>query len=141
MVIYKNSAPTAAVLIIRDREVLLAKRGVQPLKGKYDIVGGFLKYGEDPLAGALREAREETGLKVKILGMLGVYMDTYGRGGKRTLNFIYVATILSGRIKARDDVAELYWFPIKKLPQPAFNSQRKAFRDLRAWLSERGSGI
>jgi ADP-ribose pyrophosphatase YjhB (NUDIX family) len=139
MVIYKNSAPTASALIIRDGKVLLGKRGVPPLKGKYDVVGGFLKYGEDPLTGVLREAREETGLKVKILGMLGVYMDTYGRGGKSTLNFYYVATILSGRIQARDDVAELQWFPINKLPRPAFKSQLKVFQDLRTWLSDRGS--
>jgi ADP-ribose pyrophosphatase YjhB (NUDIX family) len=141
MVIYKNSAPTASALIIRDGNVLLGKRGVPPLKGKYDVVGGFLKYGEDPLTGVLREAREETGLRLKILGMLGVYMDTYGRGGKSTLNFYYVASIISGRIKAMDDVAELRWFPINKLPRPAFKSQLKVFSDLRTWLSKRGSEV
>lgn len=139
MVIYKNSAPTAAVLIIRDQQVLLAKRGVEPFKGEYDLVGGFLKYGEDPVRGVLREAEEETGLKIKVLALLGVYVDTYGRGGKRTLNFYYAGSIIGGRIKAKDDVAELAWFPINDLPQPAFKSQLKAFRDLRAWVRQRGS--
>jgi len=139
MIIYKNSAPTASILIMRDNEVLLAKRDVEPFKGEYDVVGGFLKYGEDPVSGVLRETVEETGLKVKILGTLGVYMDAYGKGGKRTLNFYYVGSIISGRIRAKDDVAELTWFPIDKLPRPAFRSQLKVFRDLRKWYVKQGA--
>lgn len=137
MMIYKNSAPTASVLIVQGEKVLLARRGVAPLKGKYDVVGGFLKYGEDPLTGVLREAREETGLKLKILDMLGVYMDIYGAGGKRTLNFYYVGTILSGNMQPTDDVAGLEWFPINRLPQPAFKSQVQVFKDLRRWCRQR----
>ena len=130
MIIYKNSAPTASMLIIKKDKVLLAKRDVAPFKGQYDIVGGFLKYGEHPDAGVLRETVEETGLKVRIIKMLGVYMDTYGKGGRRILNFYYVGEIISGRIKAQDDVAELEWFPIDKPPRPAFKSQVRVFKDL-----------
>ena len=140
MIIYKNSAPTASILIIKANKVLLAKRNVEPFKGRYDVVGGFLKYGEDPITGVLRETHEETGLKVKILGALGVYMDTYGRGGKCTLNFYYIGSIISGRIRAKDDVAELRWFPINKPPRPAFRSQVKVFKDLRKWAVDRGAG-
>ncbi len=139
MVIYKNSAPTASILIVRGNQVLLARRGVDPFKGKYDVVGGFLRYGEDPITGALREAREETGLTVKILSMLGVHVDTYGRGGKRTLNFYYVGSIVRGRMKATDDVAELTWFPLNRLPMPAFKSQLSVFKDLRKWHRQRSA--
>ncbi len=137
MVIYKNSAPTASVLILRDRRLLLARRNAEPHKGEYDVVGGFLKYGEDPLAGALRETLEETGLEVHILGFLGVYMDRYGRNGKHTLNFYYVGSIKSGRIRPQDDVAELIWFPLDELPDTAFRSQQQVFRDLRRWCKSR----
>ena len=140
MVIYKNSAPTASILIIRGDQVLLAKRGIEPFKGQYGVIGGFLKYGEDPITGVLREAHEETGLTVKILGMLGVYVDRYGQGGRYTLNFYYVGSIISGRIKAKDDVAELRWFPINKLPRPAFKSELKAFRDLLKWHIVQAAG-
>jgi ADP-ribose pyrophosphatase YjhB (NUDIX family) len=138
MVIYKNSAPTASMLIIRNGRVLLARRKVEPFKGKLDVIGGFLKYGEHPLRGVLRETQEETGLKVKILDFLGVYMDTYGKGGKRTLNFYYVGSIASGRMRARDDVAALEWFPLDRLPRPAFESQKAVFRDLRKWHARVG---
>lgn len=138
MIIYKNSAPTASMLIVKNDKVLLARRNVEPFKGEYDVVGGFLKYGEDPTAGVRRETEEETGLTVRIIKMLGVYMDTYGKGGKRTLNFYYVGEIVSGRIKAKDDVAALEWFPIDKPPRPAFRSQRRVFKDLLKWHLAQG---
>lgn len=137
MVLYKNSAPTASVLILKADSVLLARRNAEPFKGQYDVVGGFLQYGEHPLDGALRETMEETGLKIRIRDMLGVYMDTYGPRGKSTLNFYYIGSILSGRMKAQDDVAGLEWFPLHKLPAPAFRSQRRAFQDLRKWVRDR----
>ncbi len=136
LTLYMNSAPTASVFILRKGEVLLARRQFAPFKGKYDVVGGFLEYGEHPLKGARRETREETGLKVRILGLLGVYMDTYGPGGKSTLNFYYVGSVLSGRMRAKDDVAELKWFPLDKPPHMAFKSQAVAIRDLRKWVRE-----
>ncbi len=132
-IVYKNSAPTASVLIIKGGKVLLAKRAVEPFKGKYDIVGGFLKNGEDPVTGVLRETKEETGLKIKILDMLGIYMDTYGKDGIQTLNINYIGKIVNGKMKASDDVAELEWFPITKIPKPAFKGQIKAFKDLQKW--------
>lgn len=134
--IYKNSAPTASVLIVKGDKVLLAKRGIEPFKGEYDTVGGFLKYGEDPITGVLREAEEESGLKVKILDMLGIFMDTYGEGGKYTINLYYVGEIVSGKMKADDDVAELEWFPIMNLPKPAFKNELKAFEALQKWYEK-----
>jgi len=136
MTIYMNSAPTAAILIVRHDQVLLARRADEPFKGQYDIVGGFLEYGEHPVAGVRREVQEETGLRVKVLDLLGVYMDTYGPRGKRTLNFYYVGSISSGRMRAKDDVAQLKWFPLDELPPLAFRSQAAAVRDLRKWVSE-----
>jgi len=129
-IIYKNPAPTASVLIINGSKVLLSKRGIEPFKGEYDVIGGFLKYGEDPIIGVQRETKEETGLKIKILDILGIYTDIYGEGGEKTFNINYIGKIVSGKMKASDDVAELEWFPISKLPKPAFKSQVETFKDL-----------
>ncbi len=136
MSLYMNSAPTASIFIIRKGQVLLARRQFAPFKGKYDIVGGFLEYGEHPLKGVHREAREETGLKVKVLSLLSVYMDSYGPRGKSTLNFYYVGSVVGGRMRARDDVAELRWFPMDRPPHLAFKSQATAVRDLQNWVAK-----
>lgn len=134
--IYKNSAPTASILIVKGNKILLAKRAVEPFKGKYDVVGGFLKFGEDPVTGVLREAKEETGLRVKILEMLGIYIDTYGVPDKYTFNVYYIGEIVSGKAKAADDVSDLAWFDIDKLPKPAFKNQKKVFKDLQKWFKK-----
>jgi len=133
--IYLNSKPTASVLIMDKDKVLLGIRAQDPGKGKYDVIGGFLKLGECPEAGAIREAEEETGLKIKIISLMGVYMDVYSTMGEHTLNFVYLGKIIGGKMRADDDIAELEWITIDKLPNdPAFASQKKVFQDLQKLL-------
>jgi 8-oxo-dGTP diphosphatase len=137
LTIYKNSKPTASVLLVKDDKVLLAKRGIEPFKGMYDIVGGFLKDGEDPIEGVKREAKEETGLKIKILDFLGIYMDTYGPTGEHTFNTYYVGEIIGGEMSPQDDVSELEWVPIADPPTPAFKSQTTVLKNLQKWYKKK----
>lgn len=116
-VFYQNSKPTASTLILNDQnQVLLGRRAIDPSKGKWDVIGGFLNLGEHPTQGAIREAKEETGLDVKIEKLLGIFMDTYGDTGYSTLNICYTATVVGGEPKPNDDAAELKWFDISNLP-------------------------
>ena len=81
--------------------------------------GGFLEEGEDPLSGVKREIREELGVKLKNVSFLGIYMDSYTHNYKMyTLNIIYTAQIVSGKIKAMDDVGSARWFDKNKIPWP-----------------------
>lgn len=105
----------------------------------YDAVGGFLRPGEHPEKGVIREAKEETGLDVKLTKPLGVFMDVYGKGGFHTLNFYYIAEIINGKIKAHDDVESLHWFPIGKVPEEkiAFKNVGVAYRTLVKWYKNK----
>ena len=138
MIVYKNSAPTASAVIINGNKVLLSTRAINPKKGCYDLVGGFLSNGESPRDGVLREIIEETGLSVEIIDLLGVYMDDYMFQGieLNTLNFYYVTKIIDGEMKPDDDVETLEWFDIDKVPleKLAFKSQKQVIRDLKTWL-------
>jgi ADP-ribose pyrophosphatase YjhB (NUDIX family) len=58
-----------------------------------------------PEAAALREAKEETNLDMKIISLLGIYTDRYGDEGDYTLNFHYVTEIIGGDMQAQDDVS------------------------------------
>ena len=135
---YQNSKPAASVLIIKDNKVLLGRRAQEPLKGQLDIIGGFMEYGEDPKVAALREVKEETGLDVKIIDLLGIYTDTYGKKGEATLNIHYIGEIISGEPKPQDDISELEWFEIDKVPlNEGMQNTRDALRDLQKWFKNR----
>ena len=121
-VAYANSAPTASAVLVDERgRVLLARRAVEPELGKWDLPGGFLEEGEEPLAGLRRELREETGLDVEPLSFLGAWVDRYGdgEGAISTLNLYWLARA-AGEPRAADDVAEFRWFGAGDLPELAF---------------------
>ena len=66
-------------MLERDGRVLLAKRAIEPRLGYWDLPGGFLEEGEEPLDGLRREFREETGLEVEPVEWLGAFLDPYNR--------------------------------------------------------------
>lgn len=115
--IYNNPAPTVGILPIKGGEVLLARRAIEPHKGKLDTIGGFLNNGELPEAAARREAKEETGLVPDITEFLGFYADIY-EANKHTLSLNYVARLKDSDAKPQpsDDVAALQWVSINNPP-------------------------
>ena len=136
---YASSVPTASALPVDDRgRVLLARRAIEPDKGKWDIVGGFLEEGEDPLEGLRREVREETGLEAEPLGFLVANVDRYGGGDDAiaTLNLVWTVRVHGGEPEAADDVAELRWFAPDELPPPEECAFRHVATVLRAWRDE-----
>jgi 8-oxo-dGTP diphosphatase len=106
-------------LIVDSDWVLLAERGVDPGRGDWDVPGGFLEAGEDPIAGARREVREETGLEVELSGPFAILVDRYHYGNQieHTLNVYYIARVIAGEPHPADDVASLRWFPIAQPPE------------------------
>lgn len=136
---YINSSPTASAIPIKDGKILLAKRAIKPNKGKYDFIGGFLNKGEGPEKGVVREAKEESGLDIKVINILGIYMDKYEHQGEsiNTINIYYIAHVVGGKENPQDDVASLHWFSVDKLPtKMAFNHQKKVLQDFREWYKK-----
>ena len=134
--IYDNVAVGAGVLLVRDNKVLLVRRGIDPYKGSYDIVGGFVNPGETPEQAAIREAKEETGLDVEIVELLGTYSDRYGEGA-HTLGLHYLAKIVGGIEQAGDDAASLEWVEVTHIPEEAFTAGFKNTADTLRDLQKR----
>ena len=97
---YRNSAPAAGAAIVRDGRVLLAVRGVEPHKGKFDVPGGFLRMGEEPVAGVKREVKEETGLEIDVSmeDCLQIVPHEYGGEGDYVLAIGFKARHLMWRM-------------------------------------------
>ena len=135
---YGNPKPCVAVLIIQQGRLLLARRGVEPAKGMWDIPGGFIDGGETAEEAASREMLEETGLEVRVTQYLGSLSDTYGAQAEPTLNLCFLAEPSRGLLTPQSDVAELRWFLPAELPSTmAFDHQ---YQVLRHWLNTLRSG-
>ena len=132
--------PAVAVLITRGSSVLLARRAVEPRKGKLDIIGGFVDPGESAEEAAKREVKEETGLELDLgsLRYLGSLPDTYGQTNLATLNLGFSVEIAEGEPKPDSDVKALLWWPIDDPPEEmAFQHQYQMLK----WLRDRGESL
>jgi ADP-ribose pyrophosphatase YjhB (NUDIX family) len=129
-VYYANSAPAVEGLLERDGKVLLSKRAVAPRRGHWDLPGGFLEEGEEPLEGLVREFLEETGLEVRPVEFLGTHLERYDHYFVLGLTWLVQA---DGEPRASDDVEELRWAGPDELPEEmAFPHQDEL---LRAWAA------
>lgn len=113
-VAFRNAKPAVGLLIEREGELLLVKRAREPYRGRWDLPGGFLEEDEEPEDGALREALEETGLRIRLGRLVGVYHDR--SGDDHTFNAYYTAHVIGGREQAGDDASDMRWFPVAKIP-------------------------
>jgi 8-oxo-dGTP diphosphatase len=137
-VVYASSKPTAGALCVEDGRVLLARRAAEPFEGRWDIPGGFLEEGENPIDGLQRELKEETGLDVEPQRFLGAWMDRYGGDStaEATLNLYWTARIVAGNPHPADDVSELRWFDRDALPGPDELAFENVPLVLAAWRNE-----
>jgi ADP-ribose pyrophosphatase YjhB (NUDIX family) len=112
--------PKVAVVVFMEQggKILLGKRGVDPERGKWSLPGGFVDYGEDPAKAAAREVAEETGLTAQITHLI----DVMFAASSSAIVICYAGRVLSGTLRAADDVEEVGWFAPNDLPEIAFES-------------------
>jgi 8-oxo-dGTP diphosphatase len=108
-------------LLVREGLVLVGRRRLEPRKGHWDLPGGFLEEGEEPLVGLRREFLEETGIEVEPVEWLGAAVDPYDAAFVLGLTWIVRG---DGEPRAADDIEELRFVGPDELPEEmAFASQ------------------
>ncbi len=118
---YEDPKVAAAVLVQNNGSVLLTRRIFEPHKGAWTLPAGFVNAYEDPQDAAVRECLEETGLQVKITGLMDVIGGReHPRGADMII--VYRAEVLGGRLQAGDDADQAAFFPLDQLPPLAFRA-------------------
>jgi ADP-ribose pyrophosphatase YjhB (NUDIX family) len=127
--IFYQDPKVAVATIIRDDSdrIVLVKRAIEPGYGKWVCPGGFVDRGEEVLAAAIREAREEAGVHIRIDRLLNVYSYP----GIAPVIIVYVATMTGGTLVCDDECLEVRLFDPGDIPWDdlAFSSTRQALKE------------
>ncbi len=112
---YDRPSVTVDIIIVKDSEVLLIKRGGHPCLGRLAFPGGFVEMDEDVYTAAARELYEETGLKVRSLRQLRVASKPDRDPRTRIITVPFLAEISNPEaLKAGDDAMAASWYKISR---------------------------
>lgn len=110
---YPNKPLVGVGILIQQRDkYLLIKRAAEPDMGLWSIPGGMVELGEKVADAAVREAFEETGLNIKVIGILDVIDKIILDDDRIKFHFIivdFIAEYRSGKLKASSDALDTRW--------------------------------
>ncbi len=124
---YRNPFPTVDIIIRMDDGGILLIRRKNPPFG-WALPGGFVDYGESLEDAAVREAREETSLEVRLRRQLGAYSDPERDPRMHTISVVFVADGY-GTPRAADDAADLAVFRADSLPEEIVFDHKHILQD------------
>lgn len=100
--------------------IVLIRRDNPPFQGCYALPGGFVEVGETVEAAAIREAREETGLEIELLGLVGIYSDPARDPRGHVVSAAFLAEG-RGELISGSDARAAEVFSFQDLPSLAFD--------------------
>jgi ADP-ribose pyrophosphatase YjhB (NUDIX family) len=126
-VFYLNHKVVAGTIPESDGRILLTRRAINPSYGKWTFPGGFVDWGEPVAAAAVRETWEETGLRVDLGGLVGVYSYP----GSPIVIVVYRAAVTGGTLATCHENDRVEWVAPADIPweELAFPSTHEALRE------------
>ncbi len=112
--------------------IVLVRRAIEPGYGKWVFPGGYVDRGEPLTSAAVREAREECGLDVRLDGLVNIYSYS----GRVPVIVVYAATAIGGTLAPDEECLETAVFAGESIPWDnlAFHSTHEGLRDYLAGL-------
>ncbi|HUH16316.1 MAG TPA: NUDIX hydrolase [Methylomirabilota bacterium] len=138
-VTWRNPRLVVGTLPVAGGRVYLARRDIEPARGRWGNPSGFLEVGESTQEGARRETEEETELRVVVERLLGVY----SRPHAGVVTIVYEASVVGGRPQPGAETSEVRDFGPEEIPwdELAFSTVESALRDWVASLPGRGPRV
>ncbi|MEU1205790.1 NUDIX domain-containing protein [Nocardia sp. NPDC005825] len=122
--------PSAGAFVRRGDEVLLICRSDN---GNWSMPGGAHDPGESLSRTAVRETQEETGVDVRLTGIVGIFTDpthvihyTSNDEVRQEFTIIYRAEAIGGEPTTSSESTHVEWVPVEQIPTLRMDpSQRK----------------
>jgi ADP-ribose pyrophosphatase YjhB (NUDIX family) len=129
-IFYLDPKVATGVVVPLDGGIVLVQRAIEPSLGLWVFPGGYVDRGESVEHAAIRETREESGLDVRLMGLLGVYSYP----GSAVVLVVYTGEVQGGTLAIDDESLAIRIFAPAEIPwsQLAFPSTRQA---LEAYLA------
>ena len=110
-----------------DSRLVLVRRAIEPGYGLWVFPGGYVDRGEEITAAAIREAREESGLDVRLESLVNIYSYS----GNSPIIIVYAATVVGGELCSDEECLEARLFDADTIPwnELALRSTTEALRD------------
>jgi ADP-ribose pyrophosphatase YjhB (NUDIX family) len=122
----RNPIPTVDIIIEYKGGIILIKRK-NPPEG-WALPGGFVDYGESLETAAFREAKEETGLNIKLIRQFHTYSDPNRDSRHHTITTVYIAKA-KGIAIAGDDAEQIGAFKRGVFPEEIAFDHREILND------------
>jgi len=131
-VFYIDPKIAVGTIIDAGGRLVLVRRAIEPGYGKWVFPGGYVDRGEPLTAAAIREAREECGLDVRLDGLVNIY----SYAGRAPVIVVYAATAVGGGLCVDEECLETGEFEHSTIPWNAlaFRSTAEGLRDYLAGL-------
>jgi len=127
-VLYMDPKVAVGTIIRAENDrLVLVRRAIEPGYGLWVFPGGYVDRGERVAEAAVREAREESGLDVRIDGLVNIY----SYGGTAPIIIVYSATKMGGELCTDEECLEARLFTRDEIPWSAlaFRSTQEALED------------
>jgi 8-oxo-dGTP diphosphatase len=124
---HQNPLPTVdAIIEMPDGAIVLIERKNIPYG--WALPGGFVDYGETVEAAAVREAREETGLEIRLIEQFHAYSDPNRDPRHHTISVVFIAAA-EGVPRGGDDAKTARSFREAEIPTPVVFDHGRILRD------------
>lgn len=114
------SAGARAIIENENGDILMVQEGKDEVHRTWDFPGGGMENGESVTECIKREVLEETGFKIKIEDLLGVYKDIKQRDDTEAIGFMFKAEVMEKKFDETpegEEIIKVDFIPEEKIPE------------------------
>jgi ADP-ribose pyrophosphatase YjhB (NUDIX family) len=111
---YISTILVASTAVIKDGRLLMIKEHKNEAGSTWNFPSGHVEPGEDIIAAAQRETKEETGLDIQVAESAGIFQFT-SRTGHPIFLFHFIAEFAGGSIKLENGITEYKWMTAQEI--------------------------